>query len=280
MKAAIKQQVKNLPGKPGVYRYYSDNGDLLYVGKARNLKKRVASYFTKSDASFRIRHMVRKIDKVEYTVVANEYDALLLENSLIKQYQPRFNINLKDDKSYPYIVVRNERFPRVHPTRQRFDDGSQYYGPYASVSTMKGMLEIIRRIFPTRSCSYNLSPENIEAHKFRVCLDYHIKLCKGPCEAKTSETAYQENIEGIRLILKGQTAEVQKYLEGKMQECALEMNFEGAQEYKERVDVLKRFQAKSTIVSPSMGDVDVFNIYSNEHYSFINYLKVIQGAIV
>lgn len=270
-----------MPQSPGVYKYYDTDGNLLYIGKARNLKKRVASYFVnKADHSHRIRLMVSKIRKIEYTVVNTEYDALLLENNLIKKYQPRYNVSLKDDKAYPFIVIKNERFPRVFPTRNPVKDGSEYYGPYANVGSMKVMIELIRKLFPTRSCSYVLSENNILNHKFRVCLDYHINLCKGPCEAYQQEADYMENIGNIRQILKGNIQEAIKFLKDQINAAIENLEFERAQLIKDRLDLLEKFQAKSTVVNPNIHNIDVFSIYSNDKYSFVNYLKVINGAII
>lgn len=277
----LRTQVRNMPQSPGVYKYYDTDGNLLYIGKARNLKKRVASYFVnKADHSHRIRLMVSKIRKIEYTVVNTEYDALLLENNLIKKYQPRYNVSLKDDKAYPFIVIKNERFPRVFPTRNPVKDGSEYYGPYANVGSMKVMIELIRKLFPTRSCSYVLSENNILNHKFRVCLDYHINLCKGPCEAYQQEADYMENIANIRQILKGNIQEAIKFLKDQINAAIENLEFERAQLIKDRLDLLEKFQAKSTIVNPAIHNVDVFAIYSNDKYAFVNYLKVINGAII
>ncbi len=277
----LRDLIRNMPQQPGVYRYYDADGVLLYIGKARNLLKRVASYFVnKADHTHRIRVMVSRIRNIEFTVVNTEYEALLLENSLIKKYQPRYNVNLKDDKTYPWIVIRNERFPRVYATRNPVKDGSEYYGPYANVGVMKSILDMLRKLFMTRSCNLNLTPENIAAGKFRVCLDYHIGLCKGPCEAHQDELSYMEAIQNIRNILKGNVTEVQRFLSGKMSEAVDGLNFEEAQRIKERADQLEKFKSRSTVVNPMINNVDVFSIHSNEKSAFINYLKVISGAII
>jgi excinuclease ABC subunit C len=277
----LKKQIRDLPPKPGVYKYYDKEGIILYIGKARNLKKRVSSYFVaKSDTNFRIRTLVSRIHKLEYTIVSTEYDALLLENSLIKEFQPRYNINLKDDKSYPFLVIRNERFPRIYPMRNPVKDGSEYYGPYASVTSMKTILDLVRKLFPTRSCNLALSDANIQAHKFRVCLDYHVKLCKGPCEGFQSEEDYNRNIALIRNILRGNTHLVSKDLESKMTEAVSNLNFEEAQHLKDKIEMLEKFRHRSTVVNPSIDNVDVFSIFSNEKYAFVNYLKIINGTII
>jgi excinuclease ABC subunit C len=277
----LREQIRDLPGSPGVYRYYDKEDKVLYIGKARNLKKRVASYFvSRVDHTGRIKAMVAQIRRIEFTTVATEYDALLLENSLIKQYQPRYNINLKDDKSYPFIVIKKERFPRVFAMRNPVKDGSEYFGPYASVVTMHGVLEFIRKLFPIRSCNFALTDANIKAKKFRVCLDYHIKLCKGPCEALQSEEDYNRQIDNIRDVLKGNLQRPLNYLKNAMQQAVADLQFEEAQAWKEKLELMEKFQARSTIVNPSIDNVDVFSIYSNEECAFVNYLKIVQGTII
>ena len=277
----LKNQVRNLPSKPGVYKYFDQEGTILYIGKARNLKKRVSSYFVaKSDYNFRLRTLVSRIRRIEYTIVATEYEALLLENSLIKQFQPRYNINLKDDKSYPFLTIRNERFPRVYAMRNPVKDGSEYFGPYASVGSMKSILDLVRKLFLTRSCNYVLTDANIKAHKFRVCLDYHIGLCKGPCEGLQSEEDYNINIGHIRNILKGNTHLAVQHLHDRLQTAVADLNFEEAQKLKEKIEHLEKFRHKSTVVNPSINNVDVFSIFSNEKFAFVNYLRVINGTIV
>jgi len=281
MKEHLKTQLEVLPLKPGVYKFYDKDGELLYIGKAQSLKKRVSSYFTGSNnENARITLMISKINEIDYTVVDTEYDALLLENSLIKKYQPRYNVNLKDGKTYPYIVIKNERFPRVFHTRNFSNDGSEYYGPYASVSIMYQVLDLIRKLFPTRSCHYDLSEENIQAEKFRVCLDYHINLCKGPCEGLQSEEAYMENIRYIREVLKGNNQYVLKRLKTLLDQASNNFEFEKAQDYKNKIDALQKFQAKSTVVNPGIHNVDVFTIYSKDQKSYINYLKISNGSII
>ena len=278
---ALREQVRNLPQSPGVYKYYDAEGALLYIGKARNLKNRVSSYFfARADHSYRIKRMVSLIQKLEFTVVSNEYDALLLENNLIKKYQPRYNVSLRDDKTYPYLCLKKERFPRLISTRSFIRDGSEYFGPYANVSVMKVILDLMRKLFLTRSCNLNLTEENIQAGKFRVCLDYHIGLCKGPCQAYQTEAEYMDSVQNIRNVLKGNIGEVVKYLKNSIQTVSDNLEFEKAHELKEKLDALERFQTKSTIVNPSIHNVDVFSMYSNEKHAFVNYLKVINGSII
>jgi len=281
MTEELRKQIRDIPTHPGVYRYFDSEGTILYIGKARNLKKRVSSYFvSKSEYNFRLRTLVSRIRRIEYTIVSTEYEALLLENSLIKQFQPRYNINLKDDKSYPFLVIKNERFPRVYAMRNPVKDGSEYFGPYASVSTMKSILDLVRKLFLTRSCNFALTEANIQAHKFRVCLDYHIGLCKGPCEGLQTEEDYNNSISNIREILKGNTHLAVQHLEERQQTAITELNFEEAQVLKEKIGQLQKFLYKSTVVNPSINNVDVFSIFSNEKYAFVNYLRVVNGTII
>ncbi|NQX91120.1 MAG: excinuclease ABC subunit UvrC [Flavobacteriales bacterium] len=274
----LRNAVSKLPNKPGVYQYYDKDNRILYVGKAKSLKKRVSSYFTKSHQVGRTRVMVSKINEIKTILV--EFDALLLENNLIKEYQQRYNINLKDDKTYPSIVIKNERFPRVFPTRKIIKDGSEYYGPYASVKLMNAVLDLIRRLYPIRNCTYHLSEKNIEAGKFRVCLEYHLGNCLGPCEGKFSEEDYNRNVDAMRQIIKGNHVEVIKGLKELMAKYAENYEFEKAEEIKRRLDTLKKFQAKSTIVNPSIHNVDVFSIVSDNRSGYVNFLKVMNGIIV
>lgn len=277
----VEQQVKSLPENPGVYRYFDETNTILYIGKAKSLKKRVLSYFSENRGhTGRIRLMVSKIRKVEFSVVATEFEALLLENSLIKKYQPKYNINLKDGKTYPYITIKNERFPRVYYMRNKKDNKDEYFGPYSSVSRMKVILDVIRKLFPLRSCTFDLSPENIEAKKFKVCLDYQIGLCKGPCEGLYSSEDYNDNIEQIRRILKGHSNLVVQFIKEKMQNAIKNLEFETANEWKEKLDLLDDFMHKSTVVNPKIHDVDVFSIFTYNKYAFVNYLKVVKGTIV
>lgn len=276
----LKSQVDNLPDKPGIYKFFDVRDKIIYIGKAKSLNKRVRSYFTGTHDSGRLRLLVAKINRIEHTLVDNEFDAFLLENSLIKKHQPRYNVNLKDSKTYPFICIKNERFPRVFPTRQFIRDGSEYFGPYASVSLMHTVLDVIKKLFPVRSCNLNLTDENIKAGKFKVCLDYHINLCKGPCEGLQSKEDYDNNISNIRKILNGNTRVVIRHLKQQMEEASKNLDFEKAQDLKDKIDKLEQFQAKSTVVSTRIHNVDVFSIYSNEKFAFVNYLRVVNGAIV
>lgn len=270
----------SLPSQPGVYRYYDEEGTLLYIGKAKDLRKRVSSYFTKNDHTFRIAYMVRKIHKLEFTIVDTEQDAFLLENSLIKKYQPRYNVNLKDDKTYPYIVIKKEDYPRVFLTRQFIRDGSEYLGPYTSVGQVRIILNLLTTIFPVRTCTLHLAPKNIEAGKFKVCLQYHLKNCMGPCENLQSKEEYDESIRQIRNILKSNFGSVLYYLKGKMQAYAEALEFERANEFKEKIDLLTDYQSKSTIVNPKLNNVDVYGYSETDTHAFINYLRIGNGVII
>jgi excinuclease ABC subunit C len=270
----------SLPSLPGVYRYYDEEEGILYIGKAKDLRKRVSSYFTKNDHTFRIAYMVRKIHKIEFTIVDTEQDAFLLENSLIKKYQPRYNVSLKDDKSYPYIVIKKEDYPRVFLTRQFIRDGSEYLGPYTSVGQVRIILNLLIAIFPVRTCTLHLAPKNIEAGKFKVCLQYHLKNCNGPCENLQSKEEYDESIRQIRNILKSNFGSVLYYLKGRMQVYAEAMQFERANEFKEKIDLLTAYQSKSTIVNPKLNNVDVYGYSETETHAFINYLRIGNGIIV
>lgn len=277
----IRQILQRLPDKPGVYRYYDTEGNLLYVGKAKSLKKRVASYFNKNKyENGKTRLLVRKIADIKFIVVDTEFDALLLENNLIKEHQPKYNIQLKDDKTYPWLVIRKERFPRVHPTRRMIKDGSEYYGPYASVKTMHAMLDLIKRLYPLRTCNYLLSEENVAAGKFRACLEFHLGNCKAPCVDRFSEDEYNANIDAIREIIKGNYAGLSRQLRQRMSEHAAALEFEAAAAIKSRLEVLERYQVSSAVVSQRINDTEVFSIYSDSKGAFVNYLKVMNGAIV
>ena len=280
MNENVKLKLASLPETPGVYQYYNKNGDLLYVGKAKNLKRRVNSYFNKNHDSKRLRVLVKNIDNIETINVNSEYDALLLENNLIKEHQPRYNILLKDDKTYPWICIKNERFPRIFSTRNIIKDGSEYFGPYSSVKTMKILLGLIKELYQVRTCAYDLSEKNIENNKFKVCLEYHIGNCQGPCEGYQTEEDYNEQISSIRSIIKGEFGEAKTYLTNKMTNYASNLQFEKAQIIKDRLDVLAKYQAKSTIVSPTISNVDVFSITSDEEYAYINFMKIYHGAII
>jgi len=277
----IENILKSLPDNPGVYQYFDDAGTIIYVGKAKNLKKRVSSYFTKEKhESGKVNVLVKKIADIKYIVVQSEFDALLLENNLIKEHQPRYNILLKDDKTFPWICVKKERFPRIFPTRNVIKDGSIYFGPYASVKMMNTLIDLIHQLFQLRNCNYNLTEENIISNKFKVCLEYHIGNCKGPCENFQNEEDYNSSITNISDILKGNLSNVQKQLKTLMKEYSESLQFEKAQIVKGKIELLEKFQSKSTIVNPAITNVDVFSVVSNENNGYVNYLKVIDGAIV
>lgn len=280
MNSNLELQLKTLPSEPGVYRYYDKNGQLLYVGKAKNLKKRVLSYFNKNQNGYRTRIMVSKIVRLETTVVNSEYDALLLENNLIKEHQPFYNVMLKDDKTYPWICIKNENFPRVFLTRTIIKDGSEYYGPYAKVRPAKILLETIKNLYKIRSCSLDLASQKIEDGKYKVCLEYHIKNCKGPCEGLESLESYDEKIDAIRGIIKGDFRKARKYLEDEMFRFAANLEFEAAQNVKERLDFLDDYQARNTVVNPNIDDVDVFGMTSDETAAYVNFFKIRNGNIV
>jgi len=276
----LEIQIKTLPNQPGVYQYYDKNGVILYIGKAKNLKKRVSSYFTKNHEYGKTKVLVKKITDIKHIVVSTETDALILENNLIKKYQPRYNVMLKDDKTYPWICIKKERFPRIFLTRNVIKDGSEYYGPYTSVKTAKALLDLIKELHQLRSCNYDLSEKNIEIGKYNICLDYHIGNCKGACEGLQTEQNYQNDIIAIRNIIKGNFKESIKYFHELMMHFASEMEFEEAQKIKEKIDLLANYQAKSTVVNPSITNVDVFSIVSDESFSYINFFKISNGAII
>ena len=284
MNAEIERHIKTilaaLPEKPGSYQYFDDSGTIIYVGKAKNLKRRVSSYFNKEPESTKTRMLVRQICDIKYIVVDTEEDALLLENSLIKQYQPRYNVLLKDDKTYPSITIKNEYFPRVFQTRSIIKDGSQYFGPYPSVSTAKIMLQMLKELYPLRTCKYPLTPESIADGKYRVCLEYHIKRCKGPCVGLQTEEEYQRNISDIKEILRGNVSEISKHLYEEMQALAGEQRFEEAQMVKEKYMAIENYRSKSTVVTPSLHNIDVFSLIENERSAYINFLHIGNGAIV
>lgn len=280
MNPELELQLKTLPNEPGVYRYYDKNQQLLYVGKAKNLKKRVLSYFNKTLSGYRTKIMVGKIYRLETTIVPSEYDALLLENNLIKEHQPFYNIMMKDDKSYPWICIKNEHFPRIFLTRNKIKDGSEYFGPYAKVRPAKVLLETIKQIYKIRSCSLNLSPEKIEEGKYKVCLEYHIKNCKGACEQLETEEEYDKKIEAIRGVIKGDFRKAKQFLIDEMMQYANQLAFEKAQMVKERLELLEDYQAKHTVVNPSIDDVDVFGVTSDETAAYVNYFKIQNGNII
>ena len=276
----VQSILRVLPDKPGIYQHLDKDGRILYIGKAKSLKKRVSSYFNKNLSSGRTRIMVQKIADIRTVVTQNELEALLLENSLIKEHQPRYNVNLKDDKTYPWIVIKKERFPRIFYTRKKIEDGSEYFGPYPSVKVMKAVLELVRQIHPIRNCKLNLSESAIEQGKFQKCLEYHIGNCLAPCEALQSESAYQYEIDQARKIINGKLGEVKRMLGERMKEEASAMRFEQAQKIKEKVELLEQYQARSTVVNPSISDVDVFTAVVDAQFGYVNYLKVVDGAIL
>lgn len=276
----ISLQVQTLPENPGVYQFFDHTDTIIYVGKAKNLKKRVSSYFNKEHDSPKTRILVSKIVRIEHIVVATENDALLLENNLIKKYQPRYNILLKDGKSYPWICISNERFPRVFFTRKMIKDGSTYFGPYTNLKIVRTLLDLIKDLYPLRNCRLELSQQNIDNGKFKVCLEYHIKNCKAPCEGLQSEEDYNHNIQQIKEILKGNLKEVISLFKEEMIQLAQDLRFEEAQEIKIKLEHLENYQAKSTIVSAKIHNVDVFSIVSDEEYAYINFLQVAYGAII
>ena len=276
---ALQAQINALPHQPGVYKYFDDEG-IIYVGKAVDLRKRVSSYFTKQDHNKKTQQLVKNIRRLEFTIVNSESDAFLLENNLIKQHQPKYNILLKDGKTYPYLCLTNERFPRLIPTRLKINDGSKYYGPYATGTAMNVLLELIRALYPLRTCTYNLSEANVEARKYKLCLEYHIGNCKGPCEALEDEATYNAYIAQIKQILNGDLRIPKQYFRERMTAAAQEMNYELAHQLKLKLDRLDAFQAKSTIVSDTLSNIDVFAIASNEKSAFISYMKVMNGSII
>lgn len=276
----ILHLIKTLPDGPGVYQYYDKDNSLLYVGKAKNLKKRVTSYFTKEHDSGRLRIMVSKINDIKTVKVNSELDALLLENNLIKNLKPRYNINLRDDKTYPWIILKNERFPRLFYTRKQIKDGSEYFGPYASVKQMHTVLDIIRQTYPLRTCSYDLKQESIDKGKFRPCLEFHIGRCKAPCVNKQTEEDYNESIREIRQIIKGDIGFAIRDLKTKMQAAAETYEFELAEELKQKIEALSTYQSKSTIVHPSITNTDVVNLITDEKNAYVHYFQIISGAII
>ncbi len=270
----------NIPGQPGIYQYFDADGQLLYVGKAKDLRKRVSSYFRTQYDSQRIRLLVRKIERMEFTVVASEKDALLLENSLVKQFQPRYNIQLKDDKSFPFICIKNEPFPRIFMTRRLVQDGSEYLGPYTSAKKTRGILQFLFTIFPIRNCNLSLTARNINSGKFKICLEYHIGNCLGPCEARQQESEYLDNIAQVRHILRGNFAPVKRRLREQMEVCVEKLEYERAEQYRKRLENMEDYQARSTIVSPSLDNVDAFAIAGLDDAAFVGFVRVMQGTVV
>ena len=276
----LKEIVSNLPELPGVYQYFNSEGKIIYVGKAKNLRKRVSSYFSKVHENRKTSILVKKISNIRFIVVDTEEDALLLENNLIKKYQPRYNVLLKDDKSFPWICIKNEPFPRVFFTRNVIRDGSQYFGPYTSVPMVRTLLDVTKRLYPIRNCSLNLSDLNLAREKYQVCLEYQIGNCKGPCESLQTEEEYNEGIVQIKDILKGNLTSVLVHLKAKMDHLAAEYKFEEAELFKNKIAVLEHYKSKSTIVSSSISNIDVFSLEEDENYAYVNFLRVVDGAII
>ena len=272
--------LKTIPNNPGVYQHIDKGGNIIYIGKAKNLKKRVSSYFNKEHDDAKTRVLVRKIENIEYIVVDTELDALLLENNLIKKYKPKYNILLKDDKTYPWICIKKEKFPRVFLTRNIVKDGSEYFGPYASVRMANTLLSLIRELYQLRTCKFELNKNNIESGKFKVCLDYHIGKCKGPCEELQEDKDYMQDISSIRQIIRGDFSDAMKHLNNIMLQYANNMEFEEAQSIKEKIEVLGTYQSKSTVVNPKINNVDVFSIISDEQFGYVNFLKIMNGSII
>ena len=277
---SLELQIQTLPDSPGVYQYYDKEDKILYVGKAKNLKKRVSSYFNKIHDTAKTNVLVKKIVTIKHIVVPTETDALLLENNLIKTLQPRYNVLLRDDKSYPWICIKKEPFPRIFPTRKMIKDGSEYFGPYTNFKTVSTILDLIKELYPLRTCNYDLSQNNIENHKFKVCLEYHIGNCKGPCEGLETLENYQKQIDAIREILKGNFKESMKDFKRLMNDLASKMQFEEAQKIKEKIETLKQYQSRSTIVNPKITNVDVFSIESDETAAYVNFLQISHGSII
>ncbi|MDK2909120.1 MAG: excinuclease subunit, partial [Bacteroidales bacterium] len=277
----IRTLLKTIPDSPGVYQFFDEKGEIIYIGKARNLKKRVSSYFNKdSGVSAKVWVMARKVADIRVIVVKTEMDALLLENNLIKEHQPRYNINLKDDKTYPWLCIKNEPFPRIFTTRNPVKDGSKYYGPYASGRVLKNLLDLIRQLYPRRTCTLNLTQKNIASGRFKPCLEYHIGNCKAPCIGLQSEEEYNANIAAIREIIRGNLGNIMQSLRREMMEHADRLEFEEAQKIKEKLELLQAYQSKSPVVSNTSIQADVFSIVSDEKEAYVNFLKVSDGAVV
>ena len=273
MSTPLELQVKTLPNEPGVYQYFDKNEVIIYIGKAKNLKKRVSSYFSKTHDNGKTKVLVTKIVSIKHIVVATETDALLLENNLIKKHKPRYNILLKDDKTYPWICIKKERFPRIFMTRRVIKDGSEYFGPYTSIKTVRILLDLIKELYPLRTCTYDLSHQNINEGKYKVCLEYHLKNCKGACENLETESHYNNSIKAIRNIIKGNFKEGLEKFQEMMLVFAEKMEFEEAQKIKEKLSLLGNYQSKSTIINPAINNVDVFSVISDETHGYANFLK-------
>ncbi|MEO9070125.1 MAG: GIY-YIG nuclease family protein, partial [Ginsengibacter sp.] len=269
--------IKTLPTNPGIYKYFDAQNELIYVGKAKNIRKRVSSYFTKTFTGYKTHELVRKINRIEFTIVDSEQDAFLLENSLIKQFQPRFNINLKDDKTYPYIVIKNEPFPRIFLTRTKINDGSEYLGPFTSVGRVRELLSFIKEFIPLRTCKLNLTQENILKKKFKVCLEYHLGNCKGPCEAFQTREDYDEGLQQIKQMIKGNLSPVIQRYKEEMNYYVSQLQYEKAAIIKKKLEGLENYQARSVVVSKSLANLDVFSILREKDSAYINYLMVQHG---
>ena len=278
--AELKKVLPGIPTQPGIYKYYDADKKLLYVGKAKNLRKRVSSYFTKTLQSYKTQELVRRIRNIEFTVVNSEQDAFFLENSLIKQFQPVFNIDLKDDKSYPFIVIKNEAFPRVFLTRRKILDGSTYLGPFTSVAKVRDLIDFIRQHIPIRNCKLNLAEAQLKKGKYKVCLEYHLGNCKGPCESLQTEADYRENLEQVKNILKGNLSPVIRHLREEMKQFASDLDFEKAEINRKKIEHLENYRATSTVVNPKLGDADVISLVSHEEKAFLNYMMVQNGSII
>jgi excinuclease ABC subunit C len=276
----LELQIQTLPDNPGVYQYYDKEGKILYVGKAKNLKKRVSSYFNKIHDTAKTNVLVKKIVTIRHIVVPTETDALLLENNLIKTLQPRYNVLLRDDKSYPWLCIKKEPFSRIFATRRMVKDGSEYFGPYTSFKTVSTILDLIKELYPLRTCNYDLSKSNIESGKFKVCLEYHIGNCMGPCEGHETLENYQKQVDAIREILKGNFKESMKDFKRVMTDLATDMHFEEAQKIKEKIEILENYQSRSTIVNPKITNIDVFSIVSDESAAYVNFLQISHGSII
>jgi excinuclease ABC subunit C len=277
---SLALQIQTLPDNPGVYQYYDKEGKILYVGKAKNLKKRVSSYFNKIHDTAKTNVLVKKIVTIKHIVVPTETDALLLENNLIKTLQPRYNVLLRDDKSYPWICIKKEPFSRIFATRRMVKDGSEYFGPYTSFKTVSTILELIKELYPLRTCNFDLSHNNIQSNKFKVCLEYHIGNCKGPCEGFEPLENYQRQVDAIREILKGNFKESLKDFKKVMTDLAKNMHFEEAQKIKEKIEILENYQSRSTIINPKITNIDVFSIVSDESAAYVNFLQISHGSII
>lgn len=278
--AELKKVLPGIPAQPGIYKYYDADKKLLYVGKAKHLRKRVSSYFTKTLQSYKTQELVRRIRSIEFTVVNSEQDAFFLENSLIKQFQPVFNIDLKDDKSYPFIVIKNEPFPRVFLTRKKINDGSTYLGPFTSVAKVRDLIDFIRQHIPIRNCKLNLAETQLKKGKYKVCLEYHLGNCKGPCERLQTEADYRDNLEQVKNILKGNLSPVIRHLKEEMKQFAADLNFEKAEINRKKIEHLENYRATSTVVNPKLGDADVISLVIHEEKAFLNYMMVQNGSII